>query len=372
MSFSRPLFPRDDSAQPQLKLFIAPEDGDDDARIANTGELSPDMTLRAFWYAFFLPVRLTGADPKTLKEDRTTLAKWTAYAGERPIGSIDRVLLAGFLPWLQKQPRVGLVTAAKHLARVQTFLRAAGPNRDADEEGLYAEILQKPPRVKAPSLPERDEPDKAFSLREIGAWLDACQHAPRMRRVPNTAAWWQSAVLFDYCCPVRFEALTALAWEWITRRDELPGWWFKCAWSSDKNDRERWYYLSSHAIAALEIAFPGQVARLKADEPLAPGKIFGLPISPARIYAHAKQILQRSSISLQRRQERVFHGLRAAADTELRKLGHPIAAKRALGRSVGRDVDMGFYTAAHEYAAGMEKLPQPGFSRWREPQLRLF
>lgn len=68
----------------------------------------------------------------------------------------------------------------------------------------------------------------------------------------------------------------------------------------------------------------------------------------------------------------MFHGLRAACDTELRKLGHPIAAKRALGRSVGRDVDMGFYTAAEEYAAGMEKLPQPSFARWREPQLRLF
>jgi hypothetical protein len=375
MSFSRPLFPSD---PPQIKLFVAPDREDAGATEGAPNHplenLTPDVTLSEFYERFFLPVRLTGADPKTLKEDRTTLGKWRAYAGERPLGSIDRVLLAGFLPWLQSQG-LGLVTAAKHLARVQTFLRAAGPDRDGDDQGLFAEILEKPPRVKAPALPERDEPDKAFSLREIGSWLDACQQAAPMRRVRSPAAWWQSIVLFDYNFPVRFETLTAARFEWLYWREDVPelkpGWWLKCPPGTDKTDCERRYYVSSHALAALEILWPSLAASLNSATPPA-GAIFGLPVSPARIYTHAKKILARSAINPARQQQRVFHGLRAAADTELRKLGYAIAAKRALGRSVGRDVDMGFYTAIAEYVAGMEKLPQPSFSRWREPQLRLF
>lgn len=391
-SFSHPLFPTEPPSDPrssQIKLFVAPDDEQPGAtegadQSSASRQLTPDVTLSEFYERFFLPVRLTGASPRTLKEDRTTLAKWRAFAGARPIGSIDRALLSGFLPWLQSEnqkPRIGLVTAAKHLARVQSFLRAAGPDRDGDDEGLFAEILPRPPKIKPPALPTRDEPDKAFSLREIGSWLDACQHAPAMRHVRSTPSWWQSIVLFDYCCPLRFETLTAARWEWLYQREDAPGWWIKCPPGTDKNDCERRYYVSSHAIAALNIAFPAQVASLPTLDnagldnarPEPPkGDIFGLPITPARIYTHAGKILDRSSINPARREERVFHGLRAACDTELRKLGFVIAAKRALGRSVGRDVDMGFYTAISEYVAGMEKLPQPVFSRWREPQLRLF
>lgn len=363
-SFSRPLFPSDPPPKATLKLF-APGDGEPDAPPA-AGDLAPDCTLSEFYEAFFLPVRLTGADKKTLKEDRTTLGKWRSYCGAPPLEKIDRVLLAGFVDWLQSKG-LGVVTCAKHLARVQTFLRAAGPDSG---DGLCAELLGKVVRIKPPRTPTR-EPDKAFRLAEIAAWLDACHHAPKLRGVSCAPAWWQSIVLFDFCCPLRFEALTAARWEWLKQLTDLPGWWLKCSAAADKKDHERTYCVSSHALAALEILAPEKVSLLRAGESVT-GEIFGLPLTPARLYAHARAILARSAITAARREQRVFHGLRAAADTELRKLGYPVAAKRALGRSVGRDVDMGFYTGLAEYAAAMERLPQPSFTRWREPQLRLF
>lgn len=356
---SRPLFPTDPPPPPpQLKLFTAPADGDD-AGMAPPGDLSPDLTLDEFYERFFLPVRLTGADPKTVKEDRTTLGKWRSYAGpNKPIGAIDRVLLAGFVPWLLTQPRIkSIVTAAKHLARVQTFLRAAGPDTG---DGLCAEVLAKVVRVKPPRCPQR-LPDKAFSLREIGSWLDACQHA---RPLPGVVApaWWQSIVLFCYNCPLRFEALTALRWEWVIT-DDAGLTWLKLEAEADKKDRAGLFYLSSHALAALQILC---AARRES------GLIFGLPLSPARLYTHAKYLLARAAIDPTRQQKRVFHGLRAAADTELRRMGNPTAAKRALGHSIGRDVAASFYTGESVYRDGMERLPQPSFARWREPQLRLF
>jgi hypothetical protein len=313
--------------------------------------------LPDFWEVFFRPVRLIGADPKTLKEDRTTLSKWKAYAADRPLAEIDRPLLAGFVPWLIDK-ELGIVTATKHLNRVQTFLRAAGPDSG---DGLCAELLAKVVRVKPPRCPTR-EPDKAFRLSEIASWLDACQHALPLSRLSVPAAcWWQSLIWFDYCCPIRFEALTAARWEAI-EVDEEERAWLKVAWADDKKDHERKFYLSSHALAALDVLG----GRPKA------GLIYGLPLSTARLYCHARYLLSRSAINPARQQKRVFHGLRAAADTELRKLGNPTAAKRALGHSAGRDVAMGFYTGVDEYVAGMERLPQPSFTRFKEPQLRLF
>jgi integrase len=346
-----PLFPADRQPAPQIKLF-AP---DEDAPPSSTeGRLSTEMTLPDFWQEFFLPVRLTGADPKTLKEDRTTGSKWRNFAGDRPLAEIDRPLLAGFVPWLQEKG-LGLVTATKHLNRVQTWLRAAGPDPG---DGLCAELLAKVVRVKPPRCPVR-LPDKAFSLAEIGSWLDAAHHAHALPRLSvPAAAWWQSLILFDYNCPLRFEALTAIRWEFLEERS--GGWWLHVPAEADKKDTERVFYLSSHAVAAL-----GQRQSC--------GLIFGLPLSPARIYSHARYLLDRSAtVNPARQQQRVFHGLRAACDTELRKMGYPTAAKRALGHAIGRDVAAGFYTGEAEYVAGMERLPQPSFARFREPQLRLF
>jgi integrase len=352
---------------PQLKLFVEPEGDETPPRPAGR-DPTPDDTLEQLYHEFYRPVRLSGCDPSTLKEDRATLKKWRLYAGQRPIGQINRQLLSGFVEWLQTKG-LAAKTVAKHLNRVQSILRSAGP--DSDGSGLCAETLERVPKIKPPSTPDRI-PDKAFTLAEIGSWLSACHLVPPMKHCACPPAWWQSIILFDYFCPLRFESLTAARWEWLrTGFDDRPGWWLKIPAEVDKNDGDRDYFVSSHALSGLEILAWSQLARIRAGEEVT-GPIFGLPITPARIYVHARALLGQSAIVASRRQKRVFHGLRAAADTELRKLRFPIAAKRALGRSVGRDVDMGFYTGLEEYVKGMESMPWPDFERWREPQGRLF
>lgn len=352
---AEPLFPERDELAPQLKLFAAPaEDAADDSAPA----LSIDLTLPEFWLCFFSPVRLIGADPRTSKEDRATLKKWEKYAGAIPLHQIERPLLAGFVPWLREQG-LSLVTATKHLNRVQTFLRAAGPDPG---DGLCAELLAKVPRVKPPRCPS-EPPDKALRLAEIASWLDACHRAWPIRGLSAPSpAWWQSILWFDYCCPLRIEALAAMRWEWLTEDLDDGRWWIKVPAEADKKDRGRQYYVSSHAWHALEILGPRRES----------GPIFGAPLSSGRLYAHARHLLAHAAINPARRQKRVFHGLRAAADTELKRMGCPQAARWALGHSAGRDVGAGYYTDVSAYADAMERMPQPQFTRWREPQLRLF
>src|SRR5487761_1542794 len=326
MSSSIPAEPAGPSPS-QLRLYQAPADAD-----AASEKLTSELTLPEFWLAFFSPVRLIGADPRTSKEDRTTWRKWEAYAGRVALSKIDRPLLAGFVPHL-RAAGLSVVTRVKHLSRVQTWLRAAGPDNG---DGLNAELLAKVPRVRPPRCPS-EPPDKAFRLAEIASWLDACSHAWPLNRVQGSApAWWQAIVMFTYCCPLRIEAICALRWEWIFQKpdDDDGRWWIKVPAAADKKDRGRVYYLSSHAWRALEILGPRREA----------GEIFGRPLSSGRLYAHARHLLAHANINPSRRQKRVFHGLRAAADTELKRMGCAAAARFALGHSFGRDVGAGYYT----------------------------
>lgn len=352
---SSPLLPPESPGAAQLRLYQAPESDD------GPPSLSAELTLPEFWLAFFSPVRLIGADPRTSKEDRTTCRKWESYAGRVALQKIDRPLLAGFVPYLREQG-LSVVTAVKHLSRVQTWLRAAGPDNG---DGLNAELLSKIPRVRPPRCPH-EAPDKAFRLAEISSWLDACPHAWPIQRLSRRGvpapAWWQSITLFDYCCPLRIEAIGSLRWEWLIQDPDDGRWWVKVPAASDKKDHGRQYYVSSHAWRALEILGPRRES----------GEIFGMPLSSGRLYAHARHLLSHATLNSIRRQKRVFHGLRAAADTELRRLGFAAAARFALGHSFGRDVGAGYYTDLSAYADAMERMPMPEFTRWREPQLRLF
>lgn len=343
-----PLFPAPQAPQPQLRLFEP---------AARTAALSPQMTLSEFLEAFVVPVCLTRARPRNLKQYRESIAYWRRLTGDPPLAQIDDFTAARFLAGLYELPAIvkgntlADNTVRKHCVHVQYCLDRAGLKTRQNPRGqsLVAEaVLIDKPRVVVSDV------DDDFSLDEIGAWLEACHamSAPRSCGVP-ARAWWESLGLVAYNTGLRVGTLLLLEYGWIEED------WIKIPGPALKQKRAGRFYLNRASREAIQEIRTERI------------KIFPFPHSESWLHEQRRRLLAKSRIAPNRRFG--FHAFRKAFGNELSKINGLVVAM-ALGhseRGTG-DVTRDHYIHRQRMAEAMDRLPQPLWRRRPEPQLRLF
>jgi len=330
------------------------------------GELSPLLSLPAFFERYILPVHLVEASGKTIKEYRTTLKHWVQFTATPaakegpPLCAINANVIGKFRSGLKTLPgNAGPMkdnSRRKHCTNLQFILDRAGPQlrRELETAQLVADV----PYVSRPPLVLNEVEDN-YSLAEIGWFLEACAVAEAPAGLPlRPATFWRCLGLFDYNLGARPQTLLALQFKWLVRDES--GWWLVVPPEAFKTKRGVKLYVNAAAMALVE--------RMRAcgDE-----RIFPWPHEEGWLHTTRRRILAASQIPEHRR-HLGFKAFRKACATQLARI-NPMAASIQLGHSSGRNVTRDFYVNRQIVAEACEKLPQPTWSGdFGQRQMTLF
>jgi integrase len=335
-----------------------------ESRAAESGELSADMTLPAFFGQYIVPEHLSERSRKTVRDYWTTVSYWVEFlrSPSAPLGpglnAIGQRETSRFRDGLKNvkfdgQPLADN-TRRKHCTNLQFILDRAGPKlrRDVETAKLIADV----PYLQRPALVIHEVADN-FSLAEIGWFLDACSAAPAPHGLAiSSAAFWRCLGLFDYNVGARPQTLLALKFRWLSQ-DEY-GWWLSVPPEASKTKRGLKLYVNTIAMQLVE--------RMRAcgDE-----LIFPWPHEEGWLHTTRRKILAASLIPEHRRLG--FKAFRKACGTQLAEI-NPMAAQLQLGHG-GRNVTRDFYVNRKIVAKACEALPQPQWCQdFGERQLTLF
>ena len=208
-----------------LRVFVPP--GEQESGAAG---LSPSMTLKQFFTAFFRPVCLisTGKAERNVDQYDESLDYWVDFTGDPPLEAIDDYTTARIFG-----PRAGGArapqgapiadnTVRKHCVHLQCVLDRCGPRTRENRQGQS--LLDEVPYLPKPQLIIKDVEDN-FSLDELAAILAHCHVpiAPHGLSGAELRTWWQSLFIFDYNVGLRIGSLMDLTWPMVKPdRIELP------------------------------------------------------------------------------------------------------------------------------------------------------
>lgn len=347
---------QDGQSSPRLRLVSADRAEHDSESL----DVSPAMSLMAFWRRFLRPVIWEisrKADKKTLVEYEKSLEYWTLFTGDPPLQAIDDRTLAHFLAGLRTIPGRAPVgqskpaseyTIVKHIGNIQACLHHAGPW--SREYPKAQELLKRVPMLERPSLdPHEDSDGRAdefYTLEEMAAILRGAElmASPRVGLVPPPD-WWRSLVSVAYNTAERKFALLHV------RFADLDGRKLRFPRSIRKGKRKsNVIQLNDAAMAAIDkIRGPREF-------------IFGWPHCPRYFDTCRERLLKLAGIP----RERWFgmHAFRRTAATAI-GLADPLAAQWLLGHA-------DFKTTNDHYLGGKKQrvaqalaaLPQP---QWLPP-----
>jgi integrase len=203
--------------------------------------LSPATPFLSYVERSYLPIFLSGAQPRYVQAVRQTADCFCRLVGDLPIGQIGPEHLAEFKRllcaqhqgasaktqaqlWLFQAESTGrhfaairaASTANKHLRQLGRMLSKLGP----PQRGLNADALGILPRIPAvmPYRVRRPRPPK-LPVGALDRIYAGCQWAvhPRVPGISATA-WWQALVVCAFCETFRRAALIHASW---TRGDGL-------------------------------------------------------------------------------------------------------------------------------------------------------
>lgn len=191
--------------------------------------LSADMTLRAFFESYYLPVCVTpDASKSYLTYLRIAIKKWVELTGNPPLREIDALTVAGFRDALGKLPgRYGGPPASETVAHklhvIHRVLRKCGPPgyRNDDAAGLLERVpWARPPRPiqKFPQTVPLDVLGKVYEAADTMKW-------PRIPGV-DPGMWWRCLLTVVYNTGLRYRTVFELEWadvDWTRKCFILPG-----------------------------------------------------------------------------------------------------------------------------------------------------
>lgn len=231
---------------PQLRLFT-PDEGGDSPPSFLTRQQRDDVareprllwTLRELYERWYLPGVLTviGAEPPTLVCYDSALRYWEAITGNPSLlETTDDVCIdfVGLLPeWgycRRGVPRgsqirigrldhfpsywpLGSVTCHKHVTKIATLLRRAGPRIDPREQ--TARILREVPFI--PMVKAEFEPKEPFMLEQARAIAAAAKlmDRPELPEWMPRELWWQTRVSLFYYTGLRAGTVRELRWSHV-------------------------------------------------------------------------------------------------------------------------------------------------------------
>lgn len=326
------------------------------------GDITPrgpdplDQTLGEFVGGWVATHYLIGQAERTAEAWQGTVSVYRQITGDPPLrlfvtasrDGLDvefcRELVRRFREGLERRRWKGKPiahnTQVGHLKQLRAILRLAGP--DPEGSGRYAGILPAVPWVKAPAIRQTDV--DTLSVREIEAWLDACEQAngPDLGGL-RPACWWQSLVIWLYNTGMRIGSTLAARRSWI----ESSGFWMVIPAQFVKGKRAPLLiYLNRWSRAAL---FWNRTAE---------DRIWPWPWTPKHFHP-SRQRLIRGLPDWERFHP---HALRATLATWLQARGPHLAAMQ-LGHSSAKDIATFHYTDKRRVLPlHLEHLPQPGLA----------
>lgn len=176
-----------------------------------------DLSLTGFFRTYYLPVKLGGADPATVRMYERVLKGWARITGDPPLRLITPAVLAKYRDVSrQLMGRGGKIaspnTVRSKMTHIQAILDAAGPKgpRRRYAAGILAEVpFVQPPRAvfEVKSIVGLESLGKAYGAAGQMADPDLYGIAP--------ADWWRGLLVMAFNTALRFGGLFKLRWEYV-------------------------------------------------------------------------------------------------------------------------------------------------------------
>jgi integrase len=163
------------------------------------------LIVLAFFESVYLPQRLVGRSPGTIKLYRLAIGQFANFLGRQPtLGDLNSPTVVGFLAWHSRQSRVSSAAATNSLRNrilpLWNFAARCG-------------LVSTWPAV--PKLPEPQRIPTAWTLDQLRSLLGAARGVPGEIAGIPAAAFWETLILLLYDTGLRSGAAFRLRWEWF-------------------------------------------------------------------------------------------------------------------------------------------------------------
>lgn len=219
------------TARPLLRLFneeaaaVEPHCGD--------GKLSPQMRLRAFFEAWFVPIAMRKASTSHVQLFLDSLDWWERLTEDPPLIGIGERTLADFAGRLEaatyrrgrlgSERRLSAKTIENHLTRIDRIITRAGPKLGKNRPG--ARLLDDPPAV----IIERADLDTLppFTWQQVQDIFAAIPTRSRPATLTVAAVDFWSALLSAFLY-TGWRRLTVFSLDWsMLEMPETDPWWIE-------------------------------------------------------------------------------------------------------------------------------------------------
>lgn len=219
----------DSSARPILRL-VRP----DERTLDSSGGLSPLMTLREFFEAWYKPIVLIGQNgdaSSTVNLYHDALRYWENLTNNPCICEIDEFVIAHFTEALRRatyrRGKIGEArplsewTVNKHLKNIRALLSRVGPTLHPKRPGKR--LVEEVPYVAISAAQERLKP--GYTLETARKIVAAARDVktPEIDGIPSWR-WWPAVYSVYFFTGLRSSSVFALRWEWLEERED--GHWF--------------------------------------------------------------------------------------------------------------------------------------------------
>lgn len=279
-------------------------------------DLSPSLTLRQFFQAYYVPHRIEDPTSRNVENYERAIDLWESITGNPALQQISAETMAHFKAGLfstkVRGKALGARTVRKHLEHVGWIIRQAGP-RGPRELATAASLIGWAPTTKLPRAEQAYRP--AATIEEIQHIYKAAALA-RLPEVSNVqpGALWQALLSTMAATSLRIGQLCACPMTALRLQERLLVLPASCC---RKSKREEPHPLTARAIKDL--------TRIRGDREL----IFPFFASHCKstIYTELKRICSEARV-----RPLTFHAIRRRVITEL-SMVDPAAAQLAAGHS---------------------------------------
>ncbi|WP_158231029.1 tyrosine-type recombinase/integrase [Rhodopirellula bahusiensis] len=252
------------------------------------------LTLTAFLDGEYIPARLVGKSPNTIRLYRNTIRSFTKWLGRAPVvGDLNTKTVAGYLQWMLEHTQLSPHTIEKERTELTAFWNFAA------RRGWLPDF----PDIPAINCPKR-VPD-AWSDEQLVALMKACESdRGDIGKVP-ASKFWPALVSIIYDTGERIGAVLELTFDDID----------KSGWLIVRGEHRK----GGKADKGFKLR-PETVKRIEAIRQYQPtGRIFEWPYAKTFIWKKFGECIEDAGLPSNRRTK--FHKIRRSAASDFEAAG---------------------------------------------------